>query len=75
MDAKASREHCWDMASQKHAAMFAEADKVSALSVQLCYYRGMGDFTTLPWTRGADEIKHALLQYDALLDKPRLPKY
>jgi hypothetical protein len=42
MDATASREHCWDMASQKHAAMFAEADKVvSALSVQLCYYRGM----------------------------------
>ncbi|MFT4807251.1 MAG: hypothetical protein ACI9LX_000568 [Paraglaciecola sp.] len=40
MDGTASREHCWDMASQKHAAMFSEADKVSALSVQLCYYRG-----------------------------------
>ncbi|GAC27093.1 hypothetical protein [Brumicola pallidula] len=23
MDATASREHCWDMASQQHAAMFA----------------------------------------------------
>ena len=74
MDATASREHCWDMASQKHAAMFAEADKVSALSVQLCYYRGMGDFTALPWTRGADEIKHALLSVRCLAGQTQIAK-
>jgi hypothetical protein len=74
MDATASREHCWDMASQKHAAMFAEADEVSALSVQLCYYRGMGDFTALPWTRSADDIKQALLSVRCLAGQTQIAK-
>ena len=74
MDATASREHCWDMASQKHAAMFVEADKVSALSVQLCYYRGMGDFTALPWTRSADDIKQALLSVRCLAGQTQIAK-
>jgi hypothetical protein len=72
MDATASREHCWDMASQQHAAMFAEADKVSTLSVQLCYYRGFGEFKALPWTRGADEIKQALLSVRCLAGKTQI---
>lgn len=74
MDATASREHCWDMASHQHAAMFAEAGKVSALSVQLCYYRGMGEFKALPWTRGADEIKHALLSVRCLAGQTQIAK-
>jgi hypothetical protein len=74
IDATASREHCWDMASQQHAAMFAEADKVSALSVQLCYYRGMGEFKALPWTRGADEIKQALLSVRCLAGQTQIAK-
>jgi hypothetical protein len=74
MDATASREHCWDMASQQHAAMFAEADKVSAISVQLCYYRGMGEFKALPWTRGADEIKQALLSVRCLAGQTQIAK-
>ena len=74
MDATASREHCWDMASEQHAAMFVEADKVSALSVQLCYYRGMGEFKALPWIRGADEIKQALLSVRCLAGQTQIAK-
>jgi hypothetical protein len=74
MDATASRDHCWDMASHQHAAMFAEAGKVSALSVQLCYYRGMGEFKALPWTRGADEIKQALLSVRCLAGQTQIAK-
>lgn len=74
MDATASREHCWDMASQQHAAMFTQADKANTLSVQLCYYRGMGDFTALAWTRGADEIKHALLSVRCLAGQTQIAK-
>jgi hypothetical protein len=74
MDATASREHCWDMASHQHAAMFSEADKVSALSVQLCYYRGFGEFKALPWTRSADEIKQALLSVHCLSGKTQIAK-
>jgi hypothetical protein len=74
MDATASREHCWDMACHQHAAMFAEADKVSALSVQLCYYRGFGEFKALPWTRSADEIKQALLSVHCLGGNTQIAK-
>jgi len=74
MDATASREHCWDMASHQHAAMFVEADKVSTLSVQLCYYRGFSEFKALPWTRGADEIKQALLSVRCLAGKTQIGK-
>jgi hypothetical protein len=74
MDATASREHCWDMASQQHAAMFTQADKVSALSVQLCYYRGMEEFKALPWTRGADEIKQSLLSVRCLAGQTQIAK-
>jgi len=74
MDATASREHCWDMASQNHAAMFVEAYKVSTLSVQLCYYRGMGDFTALPWSRSADDIKQALLSVRCLAGQTQIAK-
>ena len=74
MDATASRERCWDIASHQHAAMFAEADKVSALSVQLCYYRGFGEFKALPWTRGAGEIKQALLSVQCLAGKTQIAK-
>jgi len=74
MDATASREHCWDMASQNHAAMFVEAYKVSTLNVQLCYYRGMGDFTALPWTRCADDIKQALLSVRCLAGQTQIAK-
>jgi hypothetical protein len=74
MDATASREHCWDMASHQHAAMFTEADKISALSVQLCYYRGFGEFKALPWMRGANEIKQALLSVNCLSGKTQIAK-
>jgi hypothetical protein len=74
MDATASREHCWDMASQNHAAMFVEAYKVSTLNVQLCYYRGMGDFTALRWTRSADDIKQALLSVRCLAGQTQIAK-
>jgi hypothetical protein len=74
MDATASREHCWDMASHQHAAMFTEADKISALSVQLCYYRGFGEFKALPWMRGANEIKQALLSVNCLGGKTQIAK-
>jgi hypothetical protein len=74
MDATASREHCWDMASQNHAAMFVEAYKLSTLNVQLCYYRGMGDFTALPWTRNADDIKQALLSVRCLAGQTQIGK-
>jgi hypothetical protein len=56
LDATASRERSWDQAIQVQAAMFEETQSVGGLDVQLCYYRGLGEFTASPWCRGADEL-------------------
>ena len=39
LDATASRERTWDLATSLHAAMFEEAAKIGGLDVQLVYYR------------------------------------
>jgi hypothetical protein len=44
IDATASRERTWDMASKYQAEMFAAA--ASALDIQLVYYRGYREFVT-----------------------------
>jgi hypothetical protein len=53
LDATASREGTWDMASQLQARMFEEAAKIGGLDVQLVYYRG------------ADEVRHSSWFSDA----------
>ncbi|MFT7185607.1 MAG: hypothetical protein ACI84K_000987 [Pseudohongiellaceae bacterium] len=50
MDATASREPMWDIASQIHADMFESVVDIGGLSIQLCYYRGFNEFKFFPWT-------------------------
>lgn len=49
MDATASREPTWDRATSLHAAMFEETAALGGLEVQLCHYRGLGEFKVSPW--------------------------
>jgi hypothetical protein len=49
IDATASRQPTWDLACSLQADMFAAAAKLKALSVQLCYYRGLHDFHASRW--------------------------
>jgi len=49
MDATASREPLWDTASHYHADMFIQAESLGSLAIQLCYYRGYGDFKASGW--------------------------
>jgi hypothetical protein len=74
MDATASREHVWDMASHNHAAMFAEADKVSGLNVQLCYYRGYGEYKVSEWTHESSELQRKLLSVSCLAGSTQIVK-
>ena len=74
MDATASREQVWDMASHNHATMFAEADKVSGLSIQLCYYRGFGECKASEWTHQASELQRKLLSVRCLAGTTQIAK-
>ena len=49
MDATASRQPAWDRACRIQGDMFLETDKLGGLEVQLCFYRGYGEFNFSPW--------------------------
>ncbi len=49
LDATASRELTWDMASKVQAEMFQATHDLGGLNVQLCWFRGFGEFHTSDW--------------------------
>ena len=56
MDATASREPSWDRACRIQGEMFSETAALGGLDIQLCYYRGYGEFETSPWLSSADAL-------------------
>ncbi|NNL54382.1 MAG: VWA domain-containing protein [Woeseia sp.] len=56
MDATASREPTWDRACQIQGEMFTETAALGGLDIQLCYYRGYGEFEASPWLSSADAL-------------------
>ena len=56
LDATASRQSTWDVASQLQNEMFLSAQSLGGLNVQLCYFRGFGDFFNSDWQGNADDI-------------------
>jgi len=56
LDATASREPTWDHASHLQAQMFSETAALGGLEVQLCYYRGFGEFHASPWIDDTDTL-------------------
>lgn len=56
LDATASRQPTWDRASHLQAEMFQEAASLGGLEMQLCFYRGFGEFKVSPWLIRSDEL-------------------
>ena len=58
LDATASRQPTWDQAAQIQGEMFVQTAALGGLDIQLCYYRGFGEFKVSPWlTRSADLLR------------------
>lgn len=49
LDATASRQPTWDVATQLQAEMFSVAQSLGGLNLQLCYFRGFGEFFHSGW--------------------------
>lgn len=49
LDATASRQPTWDRACQLQGEMFKETESIGNLTLQLVWYRGVGDFGKTPW--------------------------
>jgi hypothetical protein len=60
IDATASREPTWDMASQLQAQMFEEAGKIGGLEIQLVYFRGAHECSHSPWLSDARELQRMM---------------
>ena len=51
LDATASREATWDVASQLQDEMFSAAHDLGGLDIKFCYFRGFGEFFASEWHR------------------------
>ena len=56
LDATASRQATWDTASQLQTEMFISAQSLGGLQVQLCYFRGFGEFYSSSWQSSPDAL-------------------
>lgn len=61
IDATSSREPTWDLASQIQAEMFAAAELLGGLEVQLCFYRGFSECKATPWLGSAAELVRRMI--------------
>ncbi len=66
MDATASREPTWDQACHIQAQMFQETASLGGLEIQLCYYRGFGEFTATAWLRDSQALQAQMLAVSCL---------
>jgi hypothetical protein len=56
LDATASRQPTWDRACHIQAEMFTETASLGGLAIQMCYFRGFGEFDVTPWLADAAEL-------------------
>lgn len=56
LDATASRQSTWDVASQLQTEMFLSTQALGGLQLQLCYFRGFGEFFASDWHSDADKV-------------------
>lgn len=60
LDATASRQPSWDRACELQTRMFEATREIAGLSIQLCYYRGVGEFRALPWSTDSASLRHQM---------------
>jgi len=56
LDATASRQPTWDRACEIQGDMFHATDELGGLEVQLCFYRGYGEFSASPWYSSSQNL-------------------
>ena len=56
LDATASRQYTWDRACQLQSEMFLQTGSIGQLQIQLCYYRGFGEFHVSRWMTDTTEL-------------------
>lgn len=74
MDATASRQHAWDKACHLQAEMFSNTSALGGLAIQLCYYRGFGEFSASPWYRDSSDLLQHMIRVFCLGGRTQIEK-
>lgn len=74
LDATASREPTWDQASQIQSQMFEQTASQGGLDIQLCYYRGYGEFSSGPWLSDSKTLLNSMLAVYCLGGRTQIEK-
>ncbi len=74
LDATASREASWDRASHLQAQMFQTTAALGGLNIQLCYYRGFGEFHTSPWLDDSRQLLQKMTAVHCLAGHTQIGK-
>jgi hypothetical protein len=64
LDATMSRQPTWDLACELQAGMFDAAAGVGGLSVQLVYFRGIGETRASPFVANARALRDLMVKID-----------
>lgn len=56
LDATASRQSTWDLATHLQIDMFKVASNTESLDLQICYYQGLDTFICSPWSQCGDTL-------------------
>ncbi|WP_375457970.1 VWA domain-containing protein [uncultured Enterovirga sp.] len=62
LDATMSRQPTWDVATSVQASMFDAAADIGGLSVQLCYFRGLGECRSSGWVGDPRALRDLMLK-------------
>ena len=60
IDATMSRQPTWNRATEIQSDMFAVAQSIGGLAVQLVYFRGAGEFQASEWTASANVLANRM---------------
>lgn len=74
LDATMSRQPTWDRACHIQAEMFAEADKVGGLDMQLVYFRGFGECRASKWMSDGARLGTMMAKIDCRAGRTQIAK-
>lgn len=74
LDATASRQPAWDRAAQIQGEMFQATAALGGLELQLCFYRGFGEFKVSPWLTQSERLVRMMTSVDCRAGETQIRK-
>jgi hypothetical protein len=74
IDATASRQPTWDLACELQADMFRASADLAALSVQLAYYRGLGELRLGDWQSDTNALADGMSRVHCAAGRTQIGK-